>query len=262
MAEKSQYTESNTEFKRNGNSLYNGEFISHLLEKNFFVEAMQKELRCEKEFVDFYPKWIESSELNNVKGLDRFSFRFPSVGVTQSLDEFHYFILEQGLRLRMFRGEYPYNRDVHPWAYDDFIDDKPLEKNDAVIISCPFSGTGAKHDKMESMLDEAYELRVPVFVDMAWFGTCKDIDIDLSHPAIEEVAFSTTKGLCTGDYRSGIRFSHHGIIDYTLPKRKDRLALQSDWSHGCHLNTRIGLELMLNFSPDHQWNKYLSLIHI
>ena len=37
MAEKSQYTESNTEFKRNGNSLYNGEFISHLLEKNFLV---------------------------------------------------------------------------------------------------------------------------------------------------------------------------------------------------------------------------------
>ena len=256
MAEKSQYTESNTEFKRNGNSLYNGEFISYLLEKNFFVEAMQQELRCEQKFVDYYPDWIQSSELNTVKGLDKFSFRFPSVGVTQSLDEFHYFILEQGLRLRMFRGEYPYNRDVHPWSYDDFIDDKPLEKNDAVIISCPFSGTGAKHDKMESMLDEAYELRVPVFVDMAWFGTCKDIDIDLSHPAIEEVAFSTTKGLCTGDYRSGIRFSHHGIIDYTLPKRKDRLALQSDWSHGCHLNTRIGLELMAHFSPDHQWNKY------
>jgi hypothetical protein len=84
---------------------------------------------------------------------------------------------------------------------------------------------------MESMLDEAYELRIPVFVDMAWFGTCKNIDIDLSHPAIEEVAFSTTKGLCTGDYRSGIRFSHHGIIDYTSQARKDRLALQSDWSH-------------------------------
>ena len=52
MAEKSQYTESNTEFKRNGNSIYNGEFISYLLEKNFFVEAMQKELRCQEEFVD------------------------------------------------------------------------------------------------------------------------------------------------------------------------------------------------------------------
>ena len=91
MAEKSQYTESNTEFKRNGNSLYNGEFISYLLEKNFFVEAMQQELRCEKQFVDYYPDWIQSSELNTVKGLDKFSFRFPSVGVTQSLDEFHYF---------------------------------------------------------------------------------------------------------------------------------------------------------------------------
>ena len=158
--------------------------------------------------------------------------------------------------MRMFRGEYPYNRDVHPWSYEDFIDDKPLEKGDAVIISCPFSGTGSVHQKMLEMFDEAYQLNVPVFVDMAWFGTCKGIDIDLSHPAIQEVAFSTTKGLCTGNYRSGIRFSRHGTIEYDSDKRKDRLALQADWSHGCHLNARISLELMNNFSPDHQWNKY------
>ena len=106
---------------------------------------------------------------------------------------------------------------------------------------------------MIEMFDQAYQLNVPVFVDMAWFGTCKGIDIDLSHPAIQEVAFSTTKGLCTGNYRSGIRFSRHGTIEYDSDKRKDRLALQADWSHGCHLNARISLELMHNFSPDHQW---------
>ena len=46
------------------------------------------------------------------------------------------------------------------------------------------------------------------------------------------------------------------IIDYNSGERKDRLALQADWTHGCHLNTRISLELMAHFSPDHQWNKY------
>jgi len=257
MAEKSQYTESNTEFKRNGNSIYNGEFAAHLLNKGFLNEVLKSgNLNCQEEFVDFYPTWIESSELNTIQGLDSFNYRFPSVGVTQSLDEFHYFILEQGLRLRMFRGEYPYNRDVHPWSYDDFIDDKPLAEGDAVVISCPFSGTGSQHQKMTEMFDQAQELKVPVFVDMAWFGTCKGIDIDLSHPAIEEVAFSTTKGLCTGNYRAGIRFSRHGTIEYDSDARKDRLALQADWSHGCHLNTQISLELMRNFTPDHQWNKY------
>lgn len=257
MAEKSQYTESNTEFKRNGNSIYNGEFQTFLLNNDFFNKIFKDDdVQCQETFIDFYPTWIESSKLNSIRGLDSFKYKFPSVGVTQSLDEFHYYILEQGLKLRMFRGEYPYNRDVHAWSYDDFIDDRPLEKGDAVIISCPFSGTGHKHSSMEEMLNQAHELQIPVFVDMAWFGTCKDISIDLSHPAIHEVAFSTTKGLCTGDYRSGIRFSRHGAIDYTLPQRKDRLALQADWTHGCHLNTRIGLELMRNFSPDHQWNKY------
>jgi len=257
MAERSQYTESNTEFKRNGNSIYNGEFASHLVNKDFFDNIFKNDdVHCQQEFLDFYPTWIKSTKLNSIKGLDSFNYRFPSVGVTQALDEFHYYILEQGLKLRMFRGEYPYNRDVHPWSYDDFIDDKPLAKGDAVIISCPFSGTGLNHDKMNEMFDQAYELGVPVFVDMAWFGTCKDISIDVSHPAVQEVAFSTTKGLCTGNYRSGIRFSRYGHIDYTSNKRKDRLALQADWTHGCHLNMRIGIELMRNFTPDHQWNKY------
>ena len=141
MVEKSEYTESNTEFKRNGNSIYNGEFLSHLLDNDFFNKALLEDLKCEQEFVDYYPRWIQSSELNSIKGLESFNYRFPSVGVTQSLDEFHYYMIENGLRMRMFRGEYPYNRDVHPWSYEDFIDDKPLEKGDAVIISCPFSGT-------------------------------------------------------------------------------------------------------------------------
>jgi hypothetical protein len=256
MTEKSQYTESNTEFKRNGNSIYNGEFLSYLIDNDIINSSLKKGVRCEQDYVEEYTRWIDSSELNSITGLDSFNYRFPSIGVTQSLDEFHYFILENGLRLRMFRGEYPYNRDVHVWSYDDFIDDKPLAKGDAIIISCPFSGTGSIHSQMSKTLDEAYDLKVPVFVDMAWFGTCKGIDIDLSHPAIQEVAFSTTKGLCTGDYRSGIRFSRHGGIEYESIKRKDRLALQADWSHSCHLNNRISLELMKNFSPDYQWTKY------
>jgi len=257
MAERSQYTESNTEFKRNGNSIYNSEFLSYLVNNNFFNDVFKNDnVHCQQEFLDYYPTWIQSSTLNTIKGLDSFNYRFPSIGVTQSLDEFHYYILEKGLTLRMFRGEYPYNRDVHPWSYDNFIGARPLAKGDAVIISCPFSGTGATHDKMTKLFDQAHELDIPVFVDMAWFGTCSNIAVDLSHPAIQEVAFSTTKGLCTGDYRSGIRFSRHGAIDYSSLQRKDRLALQADWTHGCHLNMRIGLELMKQFTPDHQWNKY------
>ena len=55
MVEKSQYTESNTEFKRNGNSIYNGEFLSYLLGKDFFNTALQEDLQCQQKFVDYYP---------------------------------------------------------------------------------------------------------------------------------------------------------------------------------------------------------------
>ena len=44
-----------------------------------------------------------------------------------------------------------------------------------------------------------------MLVDCAWFGTCFDIDINLDEP-IQMVAFSTTKGLSCGNWRSGITF--------------------------------------------------------
>ena len=90
MAEVSQYTESNTEFKRNGNSIYNSDFLNYLIDNRFFKYAFEKGLQVQDEFLDTFPKWVQSSKLNSIRGLSTFNYRFPSVGVTQSLDEFHY----------------------------------------------------------------------------------------------------------------------------------------------------------------------------
>ena len=61
MAEKSQYTESNTEFKRNGNSIYNGEFASHLLNKDFLNEKEKTELI-------FKPGFSTASNVTEISG--------------------------------------------------------------------------------------------------------------------------------------------------------------------------------------------------
>lgn len=242
-----------------GNSIYNDDirqFLAPRISSWFEDSRLYSQMLCAEEFITEFRRWVASSHLNKVVGLDSFSFAAVSLGVTQALDQFHYDILRSNRKLRIFRGEYPYNRDVHSFDYSkDFIDDRPLEKNDALILSCPFSANGGIHPLMNATLNRCLELKVPVFIDLAWFGTCGHLEIDLSHPAITHAAFSLTKGLTCGNYRSGVRFSREA------PKQQkpiDRLQLQHEWNHSVHLNLRIGLELMKYFDPDTQYRKYRS----
>ncbi len=241
---------------KTGNSVYNDDirkFIASHIGQWFEDSRTFSEMVNMKAFVNEMKVWILSSKLNKVKGIESFPQAAVSLGVTQALDQFHYDILLEKRRLRIFRGEYPYNRDVHPFCFStDFIDDHPLKKEDAVVISLPFSATGDNHPKMEETLNECLDKKIPVFIDMAWFGTCGGLDFDLSHPGITQVAFSLTKGLSCGNYRCGLRLDR----SYRDDGPADRLRLHQQWNHSVHLNLKVGLELMKNFSPDTQYLKY------
>jgi hypothetical protein len=243
-------------FSKTGNSIYNDQ-VRKFLAKN--IQSWFADVRQFTEMVDLdgyvsdVKEWILSSKECQILGLEHYEESCVSLGVTQALDQFHYDILRSGRKLRMFRGEYPYNRDVHPFsANTDFIDDRPLQLGDAVILSCPFSGSGDVHPQMYKTLDSCHQMQIPVLIDLAWFGTCGGLTIDLSHPAITHTAFSLTKGLTCGNYRSGVR--------WTRRKERlsvhDRLSLQHEWNHSIHLNAKIGRALMKEFSPDTQFQKY------
>lgn len=243
---------------KTGNAVYNDDirkFIASHIGQWFEDSREFSQMVNMKAFVDEMKVWISSSKLNKVKGVESFPRARVSLGVTQALDQFHYDILISKRRLRIFRGEYPYNRDVHPFSFKtDFIDDNPLREGDAVVISCPFSATGDKHPKMEETLEQCLKKKIPLFIDMAWFGTCGNLDIDLSHPGITQVAFSLTKGLTCGNYRCGLRLSRSDKQETP----KDRLDLHQQWNHSIHLNLKVGLELMRTFQPDTQYLKYRS----
>jgi hypothetical protein len=244
----------NPDLGKTGNSVWNQPFIDELFE-NFFpnmdVNTMQNE---QDRFLEFYPEWIASSKLNQFRGLEDFPKRYVSLGVTQALDWWHNWCLSQGLRLKMFRGEYPYNRDVwlgEHMGWDKSIDDIGLDRGDAVIISVPFSGSGRKHERWKWLIEECNAKDIPVFVDCAWFGTCFDIEVKLNHPCIKMVAFSTGKGLSCGNWRAGIVFSRMADDD------RCSLELQTEWRHGIHLNVAIANHLMAKFGPDTMPKKYM-----
>jgi hypothetical protein len=244
----------NPDLGKTGNSVWNQPFIDEL-NANFFpnmdVNTMQNE---QDRFLEFYPEWIASSKLNQFRGLEDFPKRYVSLGVTQALDWWHNWCLSQGLRLKMFRGEYPYNRDVWLGEYmgwDKSIDDIGLDRGDAVIISVPFSGSGRKHERWKWLIEECNTKDIPVFVDCAWFGTCFDVEVKLNHPCIKMVAFSTGKGLSCGNWRSGIVFSRLADDD------RCSLELQTEWRHGIHLNVAIANHLMAKYGPDTMPKKYM-----
>lgn len=205
---------------------------------------------CKNEYIETIQKWIHSSTLNVVYGIERFEYKDMIIGTTQTFDEAYYEYA--GRTLRVFRGEYAY----HARAFNDvlFLDDNHgnyigFEPDDWCIISIPFCGNGSTHEHMNEMLDEAQVLGIPVIVDCAWFGTCRDMDFDFSHPAITSVSFSLSKGIGMGNMRSGIRYSHSH--NRNLP-----IAQQNTYNHLMLVAAQLGIHQMNAFKPDFIATKY------
>jgi hypothetical protein len=237
-------------FIKSANSIYDDVFRDFLVESGEVQRLMSnfENIDQQDQFLTFYPEWIQSSRLNRISGLETYPYRFVSLGCTQALDEFHYWCALHKRRIRVFKGEYPYTRDCIAFNWDrDFIEQESLKTGEAVIVSAPFSGSGQVHERWGWLLETCQKLDIPILVDMAFFGTCWGINLDLSHPAIQAVVFSTTKGLACGNYRSGIVFSR---------RESGHLAVQTQWHHGIHLNVSLGLALMREFSPDYLVDKY------
>lgn len=202
--------------------------------------------RCRDEYLDTFHAWIHSSKLNKFKGLERFSKRDVIVGTTQTFDEAHYRYRHR--MMKVLKGEYAYHKRVVQSC--TFIDNFSLDRNDWLMISVPFCSTGGVHPRFYDLMGDATKLGVPVIVDCAYFGTCYDVEVDLSFDCIKSVSFSLSKGLGMGDMRTGIRYSDY---DDSLPIRQ-----QNDHQHLVLSNAKIGNYMMQKFSPDFIPDKYMS----
>ena len=237
-------------FQTRHNAIYDPEFQKHLADAPW-KEWLSKPgyFEVKHQYLADIHNWIMSSKRNTVKGLTRFKHRDMINGTTQAFDEAYY--RYSGKRLRIFRGEYAYHKRV----VKDFVflDDKdgnyiPVEDNDWVITSYPFCGNGNIPLHFDQLQDDCLEKNVPLLLDCAWFGTCRDITIDVYHPAITEVCFSLTKGIGLGNIRSGIRYSNY---EDNLPIRQ-----QNDYNHLPLGAAQVGIWQMQKFSPDFIPNKY------
>ena len=206
----------------------------------------------QQEFTDKFYKWIASSKLNNVQGLEYFPNRKLVSGTAQAFD--HFYWRHKDKRFRFFEGEFMYHSAVlkHGGSFKYITEEFTIMEGDAVIISVPFSDYGTMHPNLIETLDLCDRFGVPVLLDFAYYPCTKNINIDLDkYPLIETVTFSISKAFYGAEFlRVGMRLerfeSDDGIDVFNSVEMVNRVSLS------------IASRLIDAYSVDHNWNTYES----
>jgi hypothetical protein len=222
-------------------------FLKSIFNKIQLIKILN-DTTLEKRFLTEYKKWILSSKLNKLDGLKNFKYSNYANGSSQIFD--YFYDKNKSRRFRAFKGEYAYHftswRNHFPnWKHINNLD---IKKNDAVVISLPFSDTGSKHVEMEKLIEKCDKLNVPVLVDCCYFSMCKGIKFNFNHKSIKEIAFSLSKAFPVSRARIGMRLSK--IDDDDPLFFINKLGLVN------RVGAFIGLKLIKKFKFDYIYKKY------
>ena len=153
------------------------DFLKKIDRNNFLFNALQ-DVDIKDRFLNEYFKWIQTSKLNHIKGIKIFKHLAYVHGTSQTFDFFY--AENKNCRFRCFRGEFFYHalswRNNYRFKY---LEDESLEKNDAVVMSIPFSGNGYLHENTQQVIEKCNKLDIPVMIDMAYYNLVRDLDVSL-----------------------------------------------------------------------------------
>ena len=157
--------------------------------------------------------WLTNSSYNKIDGLDQLKYSSFIPGTTDAFGEFLVRYPER--RIRVSRSDFvltkilakQYNRNILS------LEEAPLDSNDCLVMSFPFSGNGSTYPDVNHILDQAEENNVPVFIDGAYFGISHGIHYPLDRSCIKDFAVSLSKNLAGNPLRLGIRFTRDYVDD-------------------------------------------------
>lgn len=201
-----------------------------------------------EEFLEYIDYWIKSHKRVNYLGLDEFKRKDAILGVTHQLDELHY--LHKG-KIATYKGEYKYHRRLTDFKVKQIKNYKELVFGDIFIVSYPSCITTNYHKDFSLLLDHCDEHKIPVHIDGAWFGQCRNFKFDVTHPAIHSVSVSLSKAFGMGSQRIGIRYTHEPPLG--------PIKIMNDFNYVNVSDMWIGTECMKHFGVDYWWNNYEDL---
>lgn len=200
------------------------------------------------QFLDYIDNWIRSHKLVSYQGLEYFSRKDAILGTTQQLDELHQL---HGKNIAVYYGEYKYHRRLTEGAVKQISNYLELSKGDVFVASYPSCITTNYHKDFDKLLDHCEQNLIPVHIDGAWFGQCRNFSFDVSHPAIQSVSVSLSKAFGMGSQRIGIRYSKNKV--------NGPIAIMNDYNY-CNVSDMwIGVEMMKHFGVDYWWSNYSDL---
>lgn len=231
------------------------QFINTLLYKTDIKEFSSPDgmTNIHKQFPEQYKSWVIDSESNLVEGLQQYKHTSVINGTSEA---FCMFMLRHSTsrNFKFFKGDFIMHKVASNisgvnWSWVESADE--IESQDAVIISCPFSDFGCEHPEMDLLFERCNFLGVPVLVDMAYYGMCDHIKIDLDQDCITDVVFSLGKTFPIINFRAGVRFTKFEVDDPVTFANQ----------HGI-VNTFgafVGSNLLEHFGADYIPSKYRSI---
>ena len=207
------------------------------------------EKKLHTNFLIKYFQWLQKSSLNKLNGLNLFNKLSFVHGTSQAFDDFY--STYRGRRFRVFKGEFKYHEIIWrenkiKWKY---IEKERIKKNDAVIISLPFSDFGSEHPLMKQVINECDKLNVPVLIDLAYYSIARNIDFNLNRKCIKVLTFSLSKAFY-GTERVRIGISCKKSVDY------DPADLFTEMGMLSRISVGLGLKLIKKYDTDYCQKKF------
>ena len=204
-----------------------------------------------EDYLDTFDQWIKDSSYNSITGLDVFANKAYSGGALESIVSFVHRHCRHR-RLRFSQAEFVGSKIASNHCRADwlYLESQSIDRNDALILSLPFAGTGNEHSEQQSMLDQCNRLGVPVLLDIAYFGISYDVDINVDQPCVTDVVFSLSKCI-SAPLRLGMRYCR---IDHD-----DMVQVNSDLRMINRWAVDLGIKLMNQYSHDWFIDRYRPL---
>lgn len=195
------------------------------------------------EFKYLFNDWLVHRRYSNFEGLKAFPHHDIIYGCTQYIDDIYQRVGPNGLQT--LEKDYTYH-----WRLNNnikFAKLGELDPNKEFMIALPFPWYGDVHPDMDKLLDECLAKNIPVHIDGAWIGSCRDINFNFDHPAIQTIGISLSKA-GMGANRVGLR--------YARKRPEGAVSIMNDFSMVQQALLEIGIRFMQTFNCERFWNDY------